>query len=888
MGIVNFAQLLAFFAKMSLGHLRRHRLEAALCLAGVALGVTVAVAIDSAVQACIESFHGAVTSLAERSTHSIFGDSGFITDEQYIALLHRRFPFPLAPVIDRGVLVHAGPAADEPVHPAANLNQPPGDADTTRTAGGSNPSGGEIVARLLGVDIFSERRLRTFTQVQLKLDRAALRAFLTEPAQVVLVAPLARQLGISIGATVMLTIGQRRLPVHVCGIIEPTGVARAQLTDVMIADLATAQELADSLGRVDRIDASLDNPMEVASLEAALPVGLQLQSTSRQSESLDELIGSYRLNLTALSMMASFVAVFIVYNAMLVSVQQRSRTLGVLRSLGASKSQLGGIYLAESVLFALVGGALGVVGGWGLSHVLLGFIATTINDLYATVRPGSVQLGAATWIKGMSISLASCLVGAGVPLARAARSAPITAVRRTARAAASRRAATSLLVAGIVLLAGSGLLARWPSDSPTIGFAIAVLVALGFAFCCPWLVWIVGRAVAAAARPRQMLPVQMAASGVARSLGITGIAVAATMLALAMNVSIRTMVQSFRDTLDRWVDQRFGADIFVSPELTFEHHIAATIDPAVAAWVAGQPETTESIAQRRTDIDLAGKSVLLGATDVARLLAENSIPVKQWAPGRAAAAFDPSLDVLISEPLAGRLHLAAGQSLTLESPSGPRSFFVLSVFYDFGTERGQVMLDRQTYAMLWRDQRIDSLRIRLTPGTNAATVASNWQAELRPRFPVTVTSFVALKVEVLTVFDRTFKVTEVLAWLAGGVAFCGMAGSLLAVALERRQDYAVLAAVGMSARQTVIWVTSQALLIAWISAAVSAVAGTVLAYVLADVIQYRSFGWSIPTAPQPRFWAEALWLATAAAVVAAAYPIARLCRTAPAVSLREE
>jgi putative ABC transport system permease protein len=61
-----------------------------------------------------------------------------------------------------------------------------------------------------------------------------------------------------------------------------------------------------------------------------------------------------------------------------------------------------------------------------------------------------------------------------------------------------------------------------------------------------------------------------------------------------------------------------------------------------------------------------------------------------------------------------------------------------------------------------------------------------------------------------------------------------------------------------------------------------------LAYVLAYVIQYRSFGWSIPTTPQPRFWIENLWLALAAAVVAAIYPVFRLQSSPPAGSLRME
>src|SRR5206468_1972506 len=79
-----------------------------------------------------------------------------------------------------------------------------------------------------------------------------------------------------------------------------------------------------------------------------------------------------------------------------------------------------------------------------------------------------------------------------------------------------------------------------------------------------------------------------------------------------------------------------------------------------------------------------------------------------------------------------------------------------------------------------------------------------------------------VKGEVMAVFDRTFKVTDVLTWLAGGVAFCGLAGSLLALSLARRRDYSVLAAAGTSGGQTAVWGLAQGVLIAVISGAASA------------------------------------------------------------------
>lgn len=844
--------MIGFLARLIRGHYRRHRLEGALCLLGVALGVAVVVAIDAAVNACVQSFGGAVQSLAERSTHSIFAEDGTIADQTYIDLLTQQLPYPLAPVIDRGVLVSAG---DE-----------------------------SMLGRLIGVDVFSERTLRSYTKMSSSLDENAFRKFLTQPNEVVLVGALARRLHATEGSSLQLTVGDHRAQIHVIGVIEPVGVARSQLTNLIICDLATAQELTGSLGRIDRIDTLLQTPQQEQDLTARLPHGLVLRSTRQQSASLNDLIGSYRLNLNALSLMASFVAIFIVYNSMLISVQQRAESLGILRCLGGSRPQLAGIYVIEAIGFALLGGIVGVLGGWLLARGLVGYIATTINDLYATVRPGPVELEPAMWGKGLAVSIVSCVVGALIPLYQASRVPPVNAFRGTARHQVSRSTASWLLLLGGAMLLASYVVWKLPGNSPVTGFVMALLIALGFALACPSITRAASWLLDACSRPAQLLPLQMAASGVSRSLGITGVAVAAMMLAMSMNVGVRTMVSSFRGALGHWMDQRFAADVFIAPELTIKHKIDATIDPAVEPWVLKQPGMRQVIEYRARTIDWHGKTVWIIGSDVRHLL--NTLPIKSEL--RRDGPFDPNSNAMISEPLAGRAGLHTGDTFEMDTPTGPRHFRVYGIFYDFGSERGQIMLDRRTYASAWKDDSISALHIRLAPGIDRAATASAWSAELRKTYPVDVNSFDGVKTEVMAVFDRTFAVTTVLTWLAGGVAFCGLAGSLLALALARRRDYSILAAVGMSARQTAAWVLGQGLLIAWVAAAVASLAGTILAYVLAYVIQYRSFGWSIPTGPQPRFWAENLLLATLAALVAAIYPVYRLWVTPPAGSLRQE
>jgi putative ABC transport system permease protein len=519
-----------------------------------------------------------------------------------------------------------------------------------------------------------------------------------------------------------------------------------------------------------------------------------------------------------------------------------------------------------------------------LARLLVGYIGTTINDLYASVRPLPVALDATMWSKGFAVAIGSCVVGAMVPLLRASATPPINAFRGSEQQRSSGRSTLLLAMVGLALVALAYVAWIVPGNSPLAGFVMALLVAMGFALVCPWITRFACAIVSKIARPFQLLWLNMSAATVGRSLGVTGVAVAATMLAMSMNIGIRTMVFSFRTSLDGWMNRRFAADIFIGPELLLNHKVDATLDPGVEAWVRLQPQVRRINHYRGIDINIGGKPTLLTGTDVDEVI--KTLPMKQVA--SSSAVFDPANDALVSEPLAGRLHVAAGQTIDLTSPTGLHRFHIFGIFYDFGTERGQVMLDRQTFATDWKDDRINSLQIELQPGFDRGALSREWFKHLRTDYPVLVDSFDSIHTQAMTVFDRTFKVTVVLTWLSGGVAFCGLAGSLLALALARRRDYSVLRALGMSSWQLTGWVLSQGVLIAGASAVVAPIAGTLLAYVLAYVIQYRSFGWSIPTSPQPLFWGENLLLAMVAAILAAVYPVYRLRSAAPAGGLRME
>jgi putative ABC transport system permease protein len=140
----------------------------------------------------------------------------------------------------------------------------------------------------------------------------------------------------------------------------------------------------------------------------------------------------------------------------------------------------------------------------------------------------------------------------------------------------------------------------------------------------------------------------------------------------------------------------------------------------------------------------------------------------------------------------------------------------------------------------------------------------------------------------LRIFDRTFVITDVLYWLAVGVAFIGILGAMLALQLERGRELAVLRALGMTPAQLGTMITTQTAVIGLLSGIAAVPLGIMMAYVLIEVINRRAFGWQIDMAVAPDILLSAIVFAIGAALLAGIYPAFRAARSQPAAAMREE
>jgi putative ABC transport system permease protein len=252
----------------------------------------------------------------------------------------------------------------------------------------------------------------------------------------------------------------------------------------------------------------------------------------------------------------------------------------------------------------------------------------------------------------------------------------------------------------------------------------------------------------------------------------------------------------------------------------------------------------------------------------------------------AFAALAAGTGVIASERLLFARGLRAGDELELPSPTGLQRVPIVAAFRDFNTGEPAVVMALERYRRDWRDGDLTGVGLDLADGADAAAVEAGVRALVADSGRVR--SSARLEELSLAVFDRTFKVTEVLRVLAGIVAFLGIVSALLALELERARELSVLRTLGFTPGGLAATLLTQTGLLGLAAGLAALPIGTALALLLVHVINRRSFGWTMEFVLTPQALASGVALAVVAALLASIYPAWRASRMELGAALRED
>jgi putative ABC transport system permease protein len=380
----------------------------------------------------------------------------------------------------------------------------------------------------------------------------------------------------------------------------------------------------------------------------------------------------------------------------------------------------------------------------------------------------------------------------------------------------------------------------------------------------------------------------LAAQSLSASLRRTSVLVGALSTAIAMMTSVGIMVGSFRETVLIWMNDRLPADLYLRPagEPAPDRH--PTVSLELADKISKLPGIAGVDRLRAYEISYDGMPATLASVDLSALRSDHQSNFFSGRPTEQVLSQIRNADaVVVSEPFTYKHHVRAGDSITLALGTTRPSFRIVDVYYDYGSERGSILMDRQTMLRYLPDPAPSNLAIYVAPHASAETVRQEI-AEASAGYRVLLFSNRDLRTEAIRIFDRTFAITYALEAVAVIVAVMGIAGALLALVIDRRREFGLLRFLGAAAGQVRRQILVEAGLLGLLANFAGLALGFALSLILIYVINKQSFGWTIrfhwPVAVLP----GAIGVVYVATVLAGLYPAQVAVRLDPIEAVHEE
>ncbi len=847
---------------VSFGYIKKHLLQNILLIIGIAFGVALVVSVDIANQSASRSFTLSKEMLSSKSTHQILGTYSHIDETIYKDLRLELGIRNIAPIVEDYV----------------NIVE----------------LGGRAV-RLLGIDFFADLIFYDNETSPIgNLSQNTLSELMTKPATALISRELAQSAGIDTGSVLKISYGSKTLNIEVVGLLDSNDDGLSEsLGGIVLTDISTAQELLGKLGVLSQIDLVIDEntPKGVEDLKRIkdmLPPTIEINKKDMLLGSAKSLTRSFELNLTALSLLALFVGVFLIYNIVSFSVIQRRSIIGTLRSIGVTRRQIFKMVLVEALIIGTIASLIGVIGGILLGRGIVELVTTTINDLYFTLTVTNFTVSPETIVKGMLAGILAALLAAIVPAFEASRISPINVLRRSGLEKYFIKIVPFLTLSGLVFIGLGFILILLPTKSLVLSLVSVFLILFGASLIVPVCTAVCMRFFSLILSQTSVIG-RMAPRNILRSTSRTGVAIASLTVAISVILSVSIMIGSFRSTVVNWIDIALTADIFISmPSSNISSQ--AGLDPALRAEVENFPGVDRVSTVRRVQFQSSGYGLfnLLAVTE--DLAAKNRSFI--WNRENKEKLWDQMKDssVLISESFAYRNNIKPGPGNVIELPTdkGVKEFEIAGVYYDYGSQAGVVLISDQLFRSNWGDNQINSLGVYLLPGDDVDKTVEELRVYLSKDHNLNIRSNTALKKSAINTFDRTFTVTSALRILIAIVAFISVLSSLMALQLERGREFGVFRALGMTVSQLRRMMFLENGLIGLTAGLFSIPLGVVLSLILIYVINLRSFGWTLNFVLEPKYIMEAIVVALIAAIAAGIYPAYRIGKEDVGKLIREE
>jgi len=643
-------------------------------------------------------------------------------------------------------------------------------------------------------------------------------------------------------------------------------------------ELDTAQRAFGAPGQIDQINVVAEPGTDVRALrdEIAASVGpsydVQLADDAAQDSGvavrdfLDLLSGL----LLGFALIGVVVAAFLVFNTFTIVVAQRTRELGLLRVLGASRAQMVTALLLEALIVGVVASLVGLVLGIVVASGLLAVVQSFGFD----IPEGGIVVTPRTVIVALGVGVVVTVAAALWPAIRASREAPVDALadvvivrrprlrRRTVAGMIVLLASVPFLIAGL----DHASEARKITDD-LLWIAIgALLVLLGVVIL---LATFSSRVAGAIGRLGEWRGVtgRLARENAIRNPRRTAATASALVIGLALVTLVAIFGASTKASVDHAVDRNVKADVILKAKQF------AGFSPEVAQRVAELPEVKVVSPFQFRKVRINNLVETVASARSAGLQATTNLDV-----------IDGSVDglepdgILLEEQAARDYGVRVGDQLVVQMSRGFYPFRVAAIYREPDFTGGfpvSFIVPRELYLQGFGTDEQDTLVYVRTRG-NTDQAATAIRRALHDDFPnIEVFTRDGYRTDQQQAIDRFLAVTIALLLLSEIIAVLGIVNTLALSVFERTHELGLLRAVGMSRVQVRQMIRGESVIIAVLGAVVGVAVGLLWGWVFVTALDGQGITQlSIPVLQLILF----LVLAVLAGVIAAWLPARRAGR----------
>lgn len=799
---------LRLFLSVSTSHLRRERLKTMLSVLGMALGIAVFFAIQTAIANAWDGFVSSTKLLAPDERLRLESSSGEIPESLIPAILNLNDLVQLSPQSSRFVDAYSG---EQHLGTVQVLGIDP----LGSSQNGSLPNGLDI----------------------LRVENAAL---------------VSSELSAHIQHGVLSIVANgKKHDLKRVGALPANGLAQAFGGQMIVVDIATFQDLFETWGKIDRLFVSFPPSRErheiEADIRAKLPNFISLANPDDNTRHAKKMSESFRLNLSFLAAISLFVALFLVYNTTSYSTLKRRGELSILRSLGTSQTQLFTFLSLENILLGLLSAILGISLGSILALGAVKIVSLSFSTLYLPVHVTKVSWRSELFLECLLLGPLLSFLGGLIPITEVVRMAPRQTMYYEQAEGAFRSKIKYFSSIGALLLLAAGISALKPLLDKNIyaGFLSPSFLLLGTAFIVPLFLLLAIMLMRRLFSELMQTELLLALDHIETTLRRSSMAISAIVIATGMFIGLSIMILSFRQTVNDWITHITKADIYVSNQSQVAGPSSGYLPAEVVEYLKNRPDVVDYDWIAGTKIRVADREVRVNGMRYDILARHDRLLFKRPMSAEAIRQMteDP-VNILVSETFASRNGVAIGDHFNLPSLNGSSTVKVANIFYDYSSDQGVLLIPDILFTQLYSEPRKQGVSLYLSPNADAEGVRQDI-AERFPELALSVRSNKSLRQEVLKVFDDTFRITYALQGIALLISSLTMLNTVLMLMLERKREFSVLRAIGASRFSISMMAGYESFFLGFLALCGALVLGFLLSLILVFVINQFFFGWSV-------------------------------------------